>query len=334
MTAISVIMCGGIIYLTSDKISDSNPISVQPIEGIQILNKTASEDGSSITVDYSLDPMDPGNVKFNTFVIWNEHYEESFESEDWYQEKDPNDYITFSLDESQHKIQFNCLQPFGTQIIFRMNCIENTKIEASLKIDYTRKKQSEASINDINLLFTDQKAIQFKKNLPQYTVGTIGEKPKDTFVLSTKFTGTKNFIDLVGEVNQTGIYSHNWKYNGESFTDPELVRSKITNKAQAYLIQHITLDENPKPFSLSEFKDIFYYQYAAYSIGGNIQYSGTNELANLFLKNFDSAVQKKSFGIEVTITYDEVEIHKANIGFQIDVKDIDKITISEDNIVF
>ncbi|MGN1243059.1 MAG: hypothetical protein ACI4TN_02365, partial [Candidatus Enterosoma sp.] len=118
---------------------DSSMVDFSGMEGIKILKATTNSDGT-IVVKYSLEPNEIESVDFVTGLRWQEEASNNYETSTWHEGKNPEEYMSYTIDQSKKQVTFRCLNPFGRQMVFSMQSPFDSSIRAELKIDYTRKR--------------------------------------------------------------------------------------------------------------------------------------------------------------------------------------------------
>lgn len=316
----------------------SDMLVVAPVEGLKIIKQALSDDGNTLEVTYKVLPVKPSDVHFNSYISWNEENNPDFESADWYEGKNPEDYMSYTLDEEADKITFTCLAPFGTQMIFHLSCQENPAVTASMKIDYARSEIKKANYKVINSTLEDGKKIEVEKVLPEYSIGTTGERPSDKFQLLKSFSSMADtpYLNLFVDPITVGIYSQEWSYQGEKYTDKDSLKVAMSQKVEEYIHSLIGFKGEAPAFSFEHFKSLLTYQYPVYSYGqGNIVYSTDATPMYQFLKRYQKVFETGN-GFSSFVRYDNKNIGIFYLDFNISTELIESIDFEgiDEGIVF
>ena len=311
---------------------DSSMVDFSGMEGIKILKATTNSDGT-IVVKYSLEPNEIESVDFVTGLRWQEEASNNYETSTWHEGKNPEEYMSYTIDQNNKQVTFRCLNPFGRQMVFSMQSPFDSSIRAELKIDYTRKRLTAPSYTTTVDAFQDQEAIVFNKILPTYSIGSKGDRPDASlFSLSSKYyeVGSNTYDSLFGQVITEGLYTQTWKYKGVRYTDKSLLRTEMKNTVLAYLNSLFSLT-NPVTFKVAEFRELFTYEYSAYYTYQENFLSSS--LYKTFLTRYKSAYENHA-GMQATIKYGNDVISYKIFDFNVDTSFLTSIGFDDALISF
>lgn len=333
MLTLSVVSLLSVATIAS-KENNESPILVEGIDNIEIRKSTVSNDGNTVVVDYTIKPTAISYVNFNTELTWQSENNALFESADWHDGKNTEDYIDYTINQTDRKITFNCLNPFGRQMVFSMSSPYNSNVKASLTIDYKRRQVEGADAVFSSTSLKDDTALSIEKVMPVYSIGSIGERPQDDFSLDVAYVeGIKTtFSSLIDEISTAGIYTQTFIYEDTTYTDTSLLRNAIMNRTKEYLFSLFSLD-SPKTFKLSELESKLSYKYAAYSMAGKTVYLTNSSLYRYFLTKYKTNYDSGN-ALKLTVKYGLLKVKESLIDIEVNDTELTDIEIDDSGIVF
>lgn len=328
------------ILTTKNETKQKDVLQVTELDNITLTNKkyTSNADGTTtLSVNYTITPSDVTGYTFDGYLSWASLDSATYEYETWYENKNPADYMSFTINENLKQITLTCSEAFGHTMNFTLLCKENTSIKASLSIDYVRKLITPGKAVIESPTLEDNKSINIVETLPVYTVGTKGEIVRE-IALSYEFRQGANFFtfdSLIPTIDLTGFYETKTAYYdvnaSNAFTCETLdtIRSKMIENSKNYLISVIMSNGTIK-FSKEKLISLLTYKKA-----GN-QYSGLqtyNDVAIQFIKNYKT-LYANGGGYKLTVQYNGTETDSQRIGFDFNSTDNFNLSLSNLKIEF
>lgn len=309
-------------------------LNIQEKENIQILSSTKSVDGNTISVKYTLTPATISYVNFNSSLKWTSKTSDLFESEDWHEDKNTEDYVSYEIDQPNKTISFHCLEAFGHEMTFMLSSPSNESIRATMALNYTRRELTPATANIDAEGFVENESLAINTSLPIYSVGSVGEKPTDKFMIEKSYYESSNrkFDDLFKTPSTTGLYSTSFKYNGSEYTSPDTLKAAIRDKVKEYMLSLIDLKEE-KTFLSSDFEQAFTYEYAAYSMGGRVVYLKNSSLMTYFLSQYQTYYEKGN-AFQVIVKYDTKTVLTKKLSITLSQDSLTGIDLEDGSITF
>lgn len=319
-----------------------NVIDINAIENITLSNKKVIQaDGkTSITCDFSINPNGSTGYTFTGYTSWSTTSSEEYESETWREDKNPNSYISFTIDDSNCKLMINCLQPFGNTVIFTLVCNENTKVTASLSIDYVRKVTDKGSCSFTSSLISDNQTLPIKEIKPTYTIGSKGKINDD--VIKTELVQFKKgatlsytYDNLIDEINLNGFSdTQNVLYDsdGDGVTEKMTItqaRTYMVNRSNEYLTNFLNNGAS-QVFSKDDFIEMLTFYKAPNTYMSPIE---KNDIAISFINKYKK-LYSDGGGFEVRLSYNDVVQTTQTFNFNINAVDIQSISFPDTSIEF
>lgn len=316
---------------------EEDAFEVEEINNIrfsQVTENLLSDGTIQKQVKFTIEPSTADYNNLNAAINWNMTYEDSFESEDWYVDKNVLDYVDYQLDGENKTLTFNCYQPFGTEIIFTLSSKDDPNTNASIKINYNRREIQKATATIGYDGFTPNQSMKIDTTLPVYSIGTKGERaPTTGFNSYTRFIKTADYDwdDYFTGVSTVGIYSSNFKYNGQSYTDTDLLMKDMKSRVLGYLFLLPTVSSD-QIFDLAKLKSLLTYEFVAMHTYQDVYAESTINF-NYFIDIYHKAYSQGG-GIQVTVEFaDEILVQKL-LPLNVSADTITSISVENSEIDF
>ena len=316
---------------------EEDSFQVEEVNNIRFsqVKENLLEDGTiQKQVKFTLEPSTADYNNLNAAILWNTTYNESFENEDWHKDKNVLEYVDYQLDGDTKTLTFNCYQPFGTEIIFTLSSKDDPNVNATLKINYNRREIQKATANISFDGFTPNESMKIDTTLPVYSIGSKGDRaPTSGFDCFTNFIKAEDYDwdDYFSGVSTVGIYSSNFKYQGQSYTDTTLLMKEMKSKVFNYLSTIVNIDVD-NMFDLSKLKDLLTYEFVAMHTYEDV-YAESAINFSYFVNKYHEAYAKGG-GIQVTVTFEDEEIAKKRLQLNVSADTITNIAMEQTEIEF
>lgn len=285
-------------------------------------------------VSFTIQPSNADYNDLNPAIAWNKTYSTDFESENWYEGKNISDYVTYDFNGANKQVTFTCSQPFGTEIIFSLSSKADPTIKADLKINYTRKVIQEASASLAVDGFTPNESMKITTAEPVYSIGSKGERaPNYNFDYNIEYVSASGYSydDLFKGIQTTGIYSQNYKYQGEDYVDSAKLLQDMKDSVNEYLVSLPSLTES-NVFKTDTFRDLLTYQYASHYTY-KVEYSESTANFTSFVSNYKEAITNNA-GYKLTVNFGEEEVYGKLLNLNVSLNNITNINFNEGEIDF
>lgn len=328
------------ILATKNETKQKDVIQVSELDNITLTNKkyVSNADGSTtLSVNYTISPSDVTGYTFDGYLSWASLDSATYEYETWYENKNPEDYMSFTINENLKQIALTCSEAFGHTMNFTLLCKENTTIKASLSIDYVRKLITPGKAVIENPQLEDNKSINIVETLPIYTVGTKGEIARD-IQLSYEFRQGANYFkydDLMPTIDLTGFYETKTAYYDVNVSNVftcetlDTIRKKMIENSRNYILSVIT-SNGSVIFSKEKLINMLSYKKAGNPYSGLQTY---NDIAVHFFNNYKT-LYSNGGGYRLTVKYNGTETDSQRIGFGFNSTDNFNLSLSNLRIEF
>lgn len=198
---------------------------------LKLLAVTLAEDGSIIKeFTYSILPEEATNKSINVSVAWADDNSSKSDDDSFKTSKSVQDYVTITKDESSKKITLTCKQAFGSQIIGTITSVDNPNAQASVKVEYRKRRTYDyeilgntlsSGVNNLEELldftFTDGVGtLPFNgtaESVLKFEVGTLNSSVSTSFdnyvTLKNQLLTGESFAKVLAEVNKLDASSYN-----------------------------------------------------------------------------------------------------------------------------
>ena len=317
--------------------TENSSLEVSELKNIRFLSVTDTYNGDiyTKTITFELIPSDATSDMFTSSIRWNNDDNPDYESADWREGKNIEDYLKYEIDMEKKTITINCLRAFGNQAILRLSSVENASVFAELSIDYRRKLISNTHIDINEPYYVDNMPIIVSAVGDTYSIGTIGPRSEGELELDLFRKGYQqgkvSIDDLFGDIITTGIYSSVYRYQNEKYYSAESVRREISLNVTTY-INSIPTTDGSVLFSADKFKSLFTYEFVAYHTTEDI-YQSTSDLYYTFLDRYEEALTQES-GFYIEAKCQDIT-SKTFLSFKLDATEgLIDINLGEDAIEF